>query len=335
VINVVVMSEMVGSARRGDKRIVVPGTRSPSFRSATVRDHQGMDLVRDDLAACLRSWRGRLGPADAGLPAGRQRRVPGLRREEVAQLAGVSVDYLTRLEQGRATSPSPSVLAALARTLRLGKDERAHLYRLAGQAEPRPGTVDRHVTPSLLRLLDRLTDVPAMVVDVTGEVVLANALATALTGDRSGLQRRERNINWRHFTGAPSPIVRSSAEQAATEEGMVAELHDALGRYPDDTELTELITDLCAASPRFAELWEQRPVARTRARRKTFRHPQVGDITLDCDVLAVEGSDLRLIVYTAEPGSRDADSLALLSAVGLHSFEGDTESRAGIESRDG
>jgi transcriptional regulator with XRE-family HTH domain len=276
-----------------------------------------MDPVRDDLAACLRSWRDRISPADAGLPPGRQRRVPGLRREEVAQLAGVSVDYLTRLEQGRAASPSPSVLAALARALRLTKDERAHLYRLAGHAEPRPGTVDRHITPSLQRLLDRLTDVPAMVVDVTGEIIVANALASALTGDRSELSRRDRNINWRHFTGARSPILRSPEEVAQVEEAMVAELHDALGRYPGDEELVALINDLCAASPRFAELWEQRPVARVRARRKTFRHPDVGEITLDCDVLTVEGSDLHLIVYTAAPGSRDADSLALLGAVGL------------------
>lgn len=326
---------MFRPAMNSDKRNVVPGTHSPSFGLRPVRDHHDMDAVRDDLAACLRSWRGRLSPADAGLPAGRHRRVPGLRREEVARLAGVSVDYLTRLEQGRASSPSASVLAALARALRLSKDERAHLYRLAGQAEPRPGTVDRHLTPSLQRLLDRLTDVPAMVVDVTGEIVLANPLAAALTGDFSGLSRRQRNINWRHFSGGSSRIVRSPAEQAAVEEGMVAELHDALGRYPEDGELSALIADLREASPRFAELWERRPVARTRARRKTFAHPELGEITVDCDVLAVQGSDLQLIVYTAEPGSRDAESLALLNTVALHSFDRDTQSDVPVESRDG
>jgi hypothetical protein len=118
----------------------------------------------------------------------------------------------------------------------------------------------------------------------------------------------------------PQMLGPTPEENAVAEESMVAELHDALGRYPADEELAALISDRCGASPRFAELWERRPVARTRARRKTFRHPEVGDITLDCDVLAVEGSDLRLIVYTAEPGSRDADSLALLSAVGLQAF---------------
>jgi transcriptional regulator with XRE-family HTH domain len=280
-----------------------------------------MELTEHELGACLRSWRDRLGPADAGLPAGHQRRVPGLRREEVAQLAGVSVDYLTRLEQGRAASPSASVLDALARALRLSDDERAHLFRLGGQAEPRRGTIDRHLTPSLQRLLDRLTDVPAMVVDVAGGIVAANPLATALTGDFSGgASRRGRNIAWRHFTGEASRIVRSPEEEAAAEEGIVAELHDALGRYPADEELNSLIDDLKAASSRFAELWDQRPVARAPAKRKTFRHPEVGDITLDCDALTVEGSALRLIVYTATPGSRDADALALLAAVGLQSF---------------
>jgi transcriptional regulator with XRE-family HTH domain len=279
-----------------------------------------MELTEHELGACLRSWRDRLGPADAGLPAGRRRRVPGLRREEVAHLAGVSVAYLTRLEQGRAASPSASVIDALARALRLSDDERAHLFRLAGQAEPRHGTIDRHITPSLQRLLDRLTDVPAMVVDVAGEVVAANPLAAALTGDLSGASRRERNIAWRHFTGAASRIVRSPQEEAAAEEGIVAELHDALGRYPADEELNSLINDLNAVSARFAELWDKRPVARAPAKRKTFRHPEVGDVTLDCDALSVDGSGLRLIVYTATPGSRDADTLALLAAVGLQSF---------------
>jgi hypothetical protein len=212
------------------------------------------------------------------------------------------------------------VLDALARTLRLSDDERAHLFRLAGHAEPRHGSIDRHLTPSLQRLLDRLTDVPAMVVDVAGAIVAANPLAAALTGDFSGASRRERNIAWRHFTGKASRIVRSPEQQAAAEEGMVAELHDALGRFPADEELNSLIDDLKAASSRFAELWDQRPVARAPAKRKTFRHPEVGEITLDCDGLTVEGSALRLIVYTATPGSPDADTLALLAAVGLQSF---------------
>ena len=279
-----------------------------------------MSVADEELAGCIRSWRERLSPAEAGLPASAHRRVQGLRREEVAQLAGVSVDYLARLEQGRAQRPSPSVLAALARALRLSAAERSHLFRLAGHAEPGPGTINRHIGPSLQRLLDRLTDVPVMVTDAAGEVIAANPLAAALVGNLAGASRRERTLAWRHFTGMKSGIVRSSAERAAAEIRLVAELRDALGRYPADEYLISLIADLRQISPRFTELWDQHPVARELSRTKTFNHPEIGEITLDCDVLAVQGSDLNVVVYTAPSGSRDADSLALLGAIGLQAF---------------
>lgn len=272
------------------------------------------------MARCLRSWRDRVSPGDVGVPAGGARRVPGLRREELAQLGGVSLDYLARLEQGRATNPSASVLASLARALRLSDEERAHLFRVAGQAEPSSGTIDRHIGPSVQRLLDRLGDVPVMVIDASWQLIAANGLAGALIGDLSTASGRERNFAWRHFTGAPSRLVRTEAEEAEGETEVVADLHDALGRYPADSELAELISDLRAASPRFAELWERHPVARRAAGRKTFSHPEVGLITLDCDVLVAQGSDLRLVVYTAAEGSADADSLPLLGAIGLQSF---------------
>ena len=280
-----------------------------------------MTIAQEELAGCLRSWRERLTPAETGLPAGRGRRTPGLRREEVAGLAGVSLDYLARLEQGRAQSPSPSVLASLARALRLTNDERAHLFRLAGHIEPGPGTINRHITPSLQRLLDRLSDVPVMVVDAAGEIVAANPLANALMGDLSGASRRERTIPWRHFSGSPSRLQRTPEEHAEAEEAMAADLRDALARFPDDQYLNQLITDLCELSARFAELWEKRPIAHTPSRRKSFNHPDIGTITLDCDALAVQGSDLSVIVYTAPAGSPDAEALSLLGAIGLQSFE--------------
>jgi transcriptional regulator with XRE-family HTH domain len=279
-----------------------------------------VSIAQEELAGCLRSWRERLTPAEAGVPAGRGRRTPGLRREEVAALAGVSLDYLARLEQGRALGPSPSVLASLARALRLTDDERAHLFRLAGHAEPGSGTINRHITPSLQRLLDRLNDVPVMVIDAAGGIVAANPLANALMGDLSGASRRERTIPWRHFSGIPSRLERTPEERAEAEEAMAADLHDALGRFPDDQYLNELIGDLRQISPRFAELWEKRPVARKPSRTKTFNHPEIGTITLDCDALAVHGSDLSVIVYTAPVGSPDADALALLATIGLQSF---------------
>lgn len=279
-----------------------------------------MSVVVDELAGCLRAWRERLTPAEAGLPAGSKRRVSGLRREEVASQAGVSVDYLSRLEQGRAQAPSPSVLTSLARSLRLSDQERSHLFRLAGHMELRPGAIDRHVTPSLQRLLDRLADVPVIVVDAAGEIVAGNPLATALMGDSSGASRRERTLAWRHFTGLPSRVVRDERETEEAESTMVAELHDALGRFPADEHLSGLIADLMDVSPRFAELWRRHPVERVHARRKTFAHPEVGTITVDCEALSVHGSDLQVIVYTAPAGSPDAAALELLAAIGLQSF---------------
>jgi transcriptional regulator with XRE-family HTH domain len=279
-----------------------------------------VSVIEDELAGCLRAWRERLSPAEAGLPAGARRRVPGLRREEVAALAGVSVDYLSRLEQTRAQAPSSSVLDALARALRLSEAERTHLFRVAGLTEPGPGTIDRHVSPSLQRLLDRLGDVPVMVVDAAGEIVASNRLATALTGDLSDCCRRERTLAWRHFTGMSSRVVRDEDQTADFEATTVAELHEALGRFPADEHLQSMIADLIHSSPRFAELWHRHPVARVPTRRKTFRHPEVGEITVDCEALRVQGSDLDVIVYTAPADSADAAALQLLGAIGLQSF---------------
>jgi transcriptional regulator with XRE-family HTH domain len=274
----------------------------------------------DELAASIRSWRDRLTPAEVGLPAGGARRVPGLRREEVAQLAGLSLDYLARLEQGRAGNPSESVLASLARTLRLTDDERAHLFRLAGHAEPSAGVVNRHIGPGVQRLLDRLEDVPVLVLDAAWQVIATNRMAGALIGDFSQASGRERNLAWRHFTGAPARLVRAESERAESGAEIVADLRDALGRYPADDQLAALIDDLRQASPRFAELWKEHGVAPRSAAQKTFLHPEVGSITLDCDVLVAQGSGLRLVVYTAPAGSDDAQSLALLSAIGLQAF---------------
>jgi hypothetical protein len=214
------------------------------------------------------------------------------------------------------------VLAPLARALRLTDDERGHLYRVAGQLEPSAGAIPRHLTPGVQRILDRLADVPVAVFDAAWELIAANPLATALLGDWSGLAERgrERNIVWRKFAGQGSRFVHTPEEDALLEAELVADLHGALGRYPDEERLRSLIDDLIAASPRFADLWRERPVGVRAASRKTLRHPEVGLITLDCDVLTVRDSDVRIVVYTAPPGSADADALALLGAVGLQSF---------------
>jgi transcriptional regulator with XRE-family HTH domain len=284
-------------------------------------------LQHDDLAGCLRAWRDRLTPREVGLPSQALRRAPGLRREELAQLAGLSVDYLTRLEQGRARHPSAQVVASLARALRLGDEERDHLFRLAEQAPPAPDRITRHLTPGVQHLLDRLSDVPVTVLDASWELIAWNPLAAALLGEPSPRPGRERNILWRHFTAGRGRVVRAACEADSFEAEAVADLHAALGRYPADPVLRSLVDDLREVSERFAELWETRPAAALRSSAKTFVHPEVGRITLDCDVLRAQGSDVRIVVYTPRPGSPDADALALIGVIGLQSMA--VDARAG------
>jgi len=273
-----------------------------------------------ELAGCLRAWRDRISPAEVGLPSQALRRAPGLRREELAQLSGLSVDYLTRLEQGRARHPSVQVLTSLARALRLDDQERDHLFRLAAQAPPAPDRIPRHITPGVQHLLDRLTDVPVTVLDASWELIAWNPLAAALLGEPAPRPGRERNVLWRYFSGSRGRVCRDAEADATFEAEAVADLHAALGRYPSDPTLCDLIADLRAVSERFASLWEARPVAFRSSSTKTFQHPEAGRITLDCDVLTAHGSDVRIVVYTPRPGSSDADALALIGVVGLQSM---------------
>jgi transcriptional regulator with XRE-family HTH domain len=271
----------------------------------------------DGIGSYIQAWRHRLQPVDAGLPAGLSRRTRGLRREELASLAGISVDYLVRLEQGRATSPSTQVLAALSRALRLTIEERDHLYTVAGQAPPRRSAMIIHVPPSVQRLVDRLADLPVAVYDPAWTIITWNAAWAGLMGDPSAVSGRDRNLIWRAFTGKPTRVRKSDAEVGEFETNAVADLRRAAGTYPDDAGLRQLVGELRQASPRFAELWAERVVSTTRSNSKTIVHPEVGPITLDCDVLTVAGSDLRLVVYTAEPSSPDAERLRLARVIGL------------------
>jgi transcriptional regulator with XRE-family HTH domain len=257
----------------------------------------------DDLAASLRAWRDRLTPVDPGP----RRRAPGMRREEIAQLAGLSVGYLTRLEQGRAHNPSPLVCSALARALRLSADERQTLFRLAGHAAP-AGRIDREITPGVRRMIERLGDLPILVCDAAWQVIAKNDLARALLGDVHGNTARQQ------FLGPPGSIIRSPEEDAEFEAGIVADLHAALARFPADEPLQALIAELRRESPRFEALWRQRPAGAYDSSRKTVDHPQLGPITVDCDTLTVVGGSLRIIVYSAPPGTPAAEALARLGA---------------------
>ncbi len=274
---------------------------------------------RSEFGAVLKDWRARLMPSDVGLPAGTRRRTPGLRREEVAQLAGLSVDYLTRLEQGRGPRPSVSVLGALARALRLSEVERDHLFLLAGSVPPPPGQISDAVRPSVLRLMDRFTDLPAMLLNARGDILAWNPMAAALLGDFSALPQAQRNLLWQRFAGVgASRLVADAEARERLDRAAVSELRAAAARYPDDPRLHRMISELRTRSPEFARLWAQRPVQAWHSDRKQFAHPDVGVLELDCDVLAVPGDDQILIVYSATPGSRDAEALSLLRVLGVN-----------------
>lgn len=291
-------------------------------------------MDRSALATALKSYRARLSPGEVGLPAGTRRRVAGLRREEVAQQAGISVDYLVRLEQGRGPTPSGQVLAALARTLRLSDDERDHLFHLAGAAPPRPGHIASTPRASTLRLLERLTDLPAVLIDAKGDVLAWNDLAAALLGDFSSWPPGQRNLAWQRFLGRGGRVAQDPGEFEATAIETVASLRSVAARYPDDPGLARLLDELRAHSPEFARLWDEGPVGERRSSRKSVRHPQLGRIELDCDALLLPDLDQRLIVYSAVPGSDAAGALALARVVGLQDMgaadqEGDGRRVAG------
>jgi hypothetical protein len=269
----------------------------------------------------VRRWRDRVAPDAVGVPVGRRRRASGLRREELAGLAGISADYLTRLEQGRATTPSAQVVEALARALRLADPERDLLYRLAGHAAPGLDVVPSRVPPSVQRMLDRLANTPVVVYDATWTLVVANAPYDALMGDTTTWHGIERNTIWRNLAGLPTRTVHTAEEQATHEARLVADLRLTASRYPADRGLRRLIGDLAEVGPRFAELWDaDPPPLADMSRHKTIDHPAVGRITLDCDTLLVAMDDLRITVYTAEPGTEDAERLALAIVLGTQSL---------------
>jgi transcriptional regulator with XRE-family HTH domain len=256
------------------------------------------------------------------VPLGRRRRASGLRREELAGLAGISADYLTRLEQGRATAPSAQVVEALAQALRLADPERDLLYRLAGHAAPGLDVVPSRVTPSVQRLLDRLANTPVIVYDATWTLVLANAPFDALMGDTSSWRGIERNAIWRNLLGPGNRVVHTAHEQSEHEARLIADLRLTASRYPADRSLRRLIAELGERSARFAELWDSvaPPPLPDPSKRKIIDHPAVGRMTLDCDTLLVALDDLRISVYTAEPGTEDAERLALAIVLGTQTL---------------
>lgn len=277
-------------------------------------------MNRPELADFLRRGRARLEPSAVGLAPGARRRTPGLRREEVALLAGMSVDYYTRLEQARGPRPSRQMLTALARALRLTDDERDHLFHLGGEEPPRREPTSSHLRPGLLLILDRLHDTPAQVVSDIGEVLAQNALAKALTGDASARPRRDRNLVRRFFLDPAVQDLFPPEDRPLLARAQVAGLRAVTAARPDDREAAALVAELRAASEEFAHLWTDHEVSVRRSATKRFRHPVVGLLELDCEVLLSHEHHHQLIVYTARPGTESHERLQLLRVVGLQNM---------------
>jgi transcriptional regulator with XRE-family HTH domain len=263
-----------------------------------------------ELGTLLRRWRERIAPNDVGLTAGPGRRVPGLRRQEVAHLSGVSADYIVQLEQGRATAPSTQVLAALARGLRLSDFERDHLLRLAGYGpavHPSPAP-----SADVRRLVDQLDATPAAVYDLCWNPVTWNPMWAAVNGDPLSRPVRERNMLWRLMTGLPSRIHRRAPDAQLVQQVLVGDLRARVGQHGHDDRLAGFVADLSGESRQFRDMWATEHIAAYRHEEKAIQHPQAGVLHLDCDVLTVGNDELRLVVYTARRRSQTADRLQLL-----------------------
>ncbi|MEU7317098.1 helix-turn-helix transcriptional regulator [Streptomyces sp. NPDC007083] len=269
-------------------------------------------MARQELAHYLRDRRAALRPHEIGLAtSGTDRRTPGLRREEVAELAHMSVDYYTRLEQARGPRPSARILDGLARALRLAPAERSHLFRLAGSSAPPPGAgAVRQVRPHVARMLERLPETGAVVTDAAYDVVTWNPLARTLLGADHGGGRP--NLARRRFLGGGPAYESTSTEEFG--HIVVARLRRAADRYPYDPQLAALLAELQAGSAEFRQIWETRPVHAPGHRTKTLDHPEAGALRLNCDVLLVPEDDQEVVLMTADPGSPDARTLRSLAA---------------------
>ncbi|MFE9426357.1 helix-turn-helix transcriptional regulator [Kitasatospora sp. NPDC006697] len=269
-----------------------------------------------EIADFLRHRRAAITPERAGLPAdARPRRVPGLRRDEVARLAGVSTEYYTRLEQGRAQNPSPEVFEALVRALQLDDSEREHLTNLLA----RPGTARRtppaaqRVRPGLYLMLQTLDHVPALVTGRRTDVLAANRLARAVLTDFDALPANRRNLARYYLL---DPLARERVHDwARIAAETVAILRLEAGRYPQDRQLADLVGELTLNCPEFTTWWNDHRVLRRTHGSKTYHHPVVGDLTFSYESFQVPGDeDQSICVYNVEPGSPTADALRLLES---------------------
>ncbi|MFJ8476879.1 helix-turn-helix transcriptional regulator [Kitasatospora sp. NPDC094011] len=273
--------------------------------------------IVDTLGDYLRARRALVSPADVGLPTTGRRRVPGLRREEVAELVGLSTDYYVRLEQGRADRPSDEVLDALGRALGLGSAERAHLYDLArprrrAATSPPGGARGEVLRPALRQIVEAVPTAPALIMNNRSDVLAWNRLAAALIADFPRFPVRERNMARRIFLDPEARRIHPDWDEAA--RTTVGVLRMAAGRRPHDPELVRLVGELSLVSEAFRRLWAGHHVHEKTHGPKRFRHPVVGEVALSYETFQVPGAAHHLlVVYTAAPGSSAEEALTFLA----------------------
>lgn len=273
-------------------------------------------MDRSELAGFLRFRREKLQPEDVGLRRGVRRRTPGLRREEVAELAGMSADYYARLERGAGPQPSEQMIAALARGLRLSLPERDHLFALAGHRTPRRTLRSDHVSPGMMRILDRLTDTPAQVMGPVGETLIQTDLARALLGEQTAYTGPARSAVYRWFTDPFARFIYPAEDHPAHSRVYTAQLRRAVTQHGPGSPAAAIADRLHASSAEFSALWQTHDITAAYRAPKRFIHPQIGDLELDCQILVDPDQDHTLLVFTAAPTTESYRQLQLLAVIG-------------------
>lgn len=273
-------------------------------------------MDRTAFGTFLRTRREALQPEDVGLRRGPRRRTSGLRREEVAELAGMSSDYLARLERGDGPHPSEQMVGALARGLRLTLDERDHLFLLAGLRPPPRTASSQHISPGLMRILDRLADTPAQIMGSAGETLVQTDSAAALLGDQTAFTGRMRSSAYRWFTEPSVRDIYPAADQPHHGRVQLAQLRNAAAQRGPDSEAAEMVRHLLAHNQEFAALWAEAEVGLRFTEEKRFVHPDVGELSLHCQMVFDPDQAQSLLVFTATPGTESAEKLELLVVLG-------------------
>jgi len=277
-------------------------------------------IDRRGLAEFLRTRREALQPEDVGLTRGARRRTTGLRREEVAALSHMSTDYYSRLEQERGPQPSEQMLASIAQGLHLSLDERDHLFHLAGHTPPARGGGRDHISPGMLRILDRLDDTPAEIVTELGETLVQSRMGIALMGDKVSLTGPERSLGFRWFTDPATREFYAPEEHGFLSRMYASGLREITALRGPRSRAAELAAILLERSDEFRTLWAEHEVGLRPHETKHFVHPEVGALELHCQRLVDPAQAQSLMVYTAVPGSESYEKLSLLSVIGAQAL---------------